>query len=229
MACSASSNAPVHDVGFVVAGGSGSKRGSSFDATFFSGGIGVLDIELLLGWTNGPVAIVAALALISALIMRMIARSRKRVMAPPSTASLAVVDLANVYQQYRTSDTLRKSAAAYAAPASKSSDPFADASARMTACLELLDGSAQRYPIASSSVRIGRHSDNDIILSGETVHRHHAMLVAIQPDVYELQDLGGVNGTRVNGARCAQMLLASGDIIELGDLRARFLVSAGSE
>ncbi|MDX1664783.1 MAG: protein kinase [Candidatus Promineifilaceae bacterium] len=57
-----------------------------------------------------------------------------------------------------------------------------------------------RVALVRPVVTLGRDSENDIVLPAEGVSRRHARLEAAG-DGWELIDLGGVNGTRVDGER----------------------------
>jgi len=63
--------------------------------------------------------------------------------------------------------------------------------------------------------RIGRLSDNNLILSQLAVSRSHAE-VLIQNDEYLLRDLGSKLGTYLNGVRVEQARLTDGDRVQLG-------------
>jgi ABC transport system ATP-binding/permease protein len=75
---------------------------------------------------------------------------------------------------------------------------------------------------------MGRAGENDVVVAGERVSRRHARIEQRDGEFWIL-DLGSRHGTAVNGARLGQepRLLASGDMIEIGDERLRFL--AGEE
>jgi len=88
--------------------------------------------------------------------------------------------------------------------------------------LQFLDASSTRVPIGTTSVRIGRHEDNDIRLQNKTVHRQHAVLHRTPHGGFTIQDLGGSNGVLVNNKRRQQAELTDGDLIELGEVRVRF-------
>jgi FHA domain len=93
------------------------------------------------------------------------------------------------------------------------------------AWLQFLDAGSSRVPIGSTNVRIGRHKDNDIILQNKTVHRQHAVLHMTPDKRFSINDLGGENGTMVNGQKCNQRDLSDGDMIELGEVRLRFFAN----
>ncbi|WP_417691166.1 FHA domain-containing protein [Roseibium sp.] len=79
------------------------------------------------------------------------------------------------------------------------------------------------FDIFEQNVTIGRHSENDFRLEDETVHRHHAVFHISPEKRPVITDLDTVNGVVVNGQRIEKIELSSGDIIELGDARFRFV------
>ena len=89
--------------------------------------------------------------------------------------------------------------------------------------LETLDGDAARHPLRSTDVRVGRHRDNDICLSNDSISRRHA---AVRYDAkarrFTITDLGAGNGVIVNKTRCTSRELNDGDTVELGEVRLRF-------
>lgn len=73
--------------------------------------------------------------------------------------------------------------------------------------------------------RIGRASDCDLILDRPAVSRHHAELLRIDADTYEVRDLGSTNGTQVNGVPVQRAMVGDGDEIRLGSFPLRLYVS----
>jgi len=73
-------------------------------------------------------------------------------------------------------------------------------------------------------VSIGRDAESDIFLDDVTVSRRHAS-ASFDGVVWHLQDAGSLNGTYVNGTRCAQQSLQSGDVVNIG--KFRFIVMTG--
>lgn len=90
------------------------------------------------------------------------------------------------------------------------------------AWLQFLDAEARRVPIGYPNIRIGRHWDNDIVLQNKTVHRKHAILLLHPDQRFSINDLGGENGTLVNGERIRERDLKDSDLIEFGEVRMRF-------
>lgn len=94
------------------------------------------------------------------------------------------------------------------------------------AMLDELEGDAKSHRLTGTMIRVGRHEENDIQLTSQTVHRHHAVLHVTPRQTYVLTDLSGPegNGVLVNGKRTEQTELTSGDLIELGDMKLRFRI-----
>lgn len=80
----------------------------------------------------------------------------------------------------------------------------------------------QSYSLDRKHLVIGRVDDNDIVIEHRSVSRNHAKLVA-SGDGQEIHDLQSANGVLVNGEEFAQTRLRSGDLIELGTVRFRFI------
>jgi SARP family transcriptional regulator, regulator of embCAB operon len=90
----------------------------------------------------------------------------------------------------------------------------------VAAALRGADG--QRYTLAGPATRIGRNSDNDIVLSDVKVSRHHAVITA-SGTAFVITDLGSVNGVRVRGTRIDPSAeLFDGDRIRIGDQEFTF-------
>lgn len=80
----------------------------------------------------------------------------------------------------------------------------------------------QTFTLTSQALSIGRHGDNDIVLSDELmVSRHHAIIVQEQGQLV-LYDRDSANGTWVNDQRVFRHQLAPGDRIQIGNSRFAF-------
>jgi Tol biopolymer transport system component len=76
--------------------------------------------------------------------------------------------------------------------------------------------SGNTYPLGSSTIIIGRHSDNQIVIDAPMISRQHARLTW-QGQTYLLEDLGSANGTWVNNVQVTgPVSLRPGDVIRLG-------------
>ncbi len=71
--------------------------------------------------------------------------------------------------------------------------------------------------VLGGHTRIGKSSDNDIVLSDDTVSRHHCELLRA-PDGVHVRDLESTNGTRVDGTRIREAVLGSGQVLKVGEV-----------
>jgi len=69
-------------------------------------------------------------------------------------------------------------------------------------------------PLRNDTVTLGRSSDNQVVLAGPTVSRHHARLVRQGGGVW-LEDLHSTQGTWVNGQRITRVQLQLGDLVQI--------------
>jgi ABC-type multidrug transport system ATPase subunit len=67
------------------------------------------------------------------------------------------------------------------------------------------------------STKIGRATDNDIVIPDVLASRHHATLVP-GPSGTEIRDERSINGTFVNGARVESKVLSDGDVVTIGNV-----------
>jgi FHA domain/Cysteine-rich secretory protein family len=90
--------------------------------------------------------------------------------------------------------------------------------------LVTLDAAAAReYPLRGRSIAVGGASDNDIVVAGKSVSRHHARIIR-KLGRYQLADLESTNGSFVNGRRVrALVTLRRGDEIRFGTVRFAYL------
>lgn len=88
-------------------------------------------------------------------------------------------------------------------------------------------GGAVLHELVLSQARttLGRHPANDLVLGDRAVSAEHAVFIR-EPaaGVVVVEDLDSTNGTRVNGMRVRTCVLRSGDLIEIGSARVRFLL-----
>jgi hypothetical protein len=83
--------------------------------------------------------------------------------------------------------------------------------------LERPDGS--RFTVADGT-RIGRASDNDLVVRDARVSRRHARIVA-DGGGFAIEDAGSSNGTFVDGRRSDRAPLVPGAIVTVGDTHLR--------
>jgi len=84
----------------------------------------------------------------------------------------------------------------------------------------------QEYACIRTEMKIGRTDDNDIVIDHRSLSRTHAKVVREENGEWRIIDMQSANGLTVNGETYAQASLNSGDTIELGHVKLRF-VSAG--
>jgi len=72
------------------------------------------------------------------------------------------------------------------------------------------------------SLVIGRTTENDAVLNHRSISRHHAKIVR-EGDRYTIVDLQSANGVRVNGEDYERIEMNSGDVVELGHVKLRFV------
>jgi pSer/pThr/pTyr-binding forkhead associated (FHA) protein len=68
-------------------------------------------------------------------------------------------------------------------------------------------------------IKIGRSSDNDIVINDQSVSREHALLFIDESGKVRIKDLSSSNGTFVNDAKINEETLKAGDTIRLGNYR----------
>jgi len=93
----------------------------------------------------------------------------------------------------------------------------------------LHDASGRSYPLHAAATRIGRLSDNDIILDSPNVSRHHAVIVDTGTS-YIINDLRSANGVHVRHQRIhSAATLHDGDHVRICDHEFTFQIPAGDE
>ncbi|MBZ5551093.1 MAG: SpoIIE family protein phosphatase [Acidobacteriia bacterium] len=83
-------------------------------------------------------------------------------------------------------------------------------------------------PISQSVLKIGRNSENHVILNDPSISRFHAE-IRPQNGSFYIVDVGSKNGTIVNGERVTERKLAHGDRIQLGSNPAQAVLFALEE
>ncbi len=99
---------------------------------------------------------------------------------------------------------------------------------RTTGRLEILNGDFEgmQYELSSGETLIGRNPTTDITLLDEGISREHTMVLYDDvDDEYVIEDLQSTNGTKVNGKRVRSATLASGDEVQIGNTRFRFVLA----
>ncbi len=78
------------------------------------------------------------------------------------------------------------------------------------------DGTETDCAFDGSGITIGRAADNDLVLPDGRASRHHGRISGRRGTLV-YADLGSTNGSRVNGVSVEELVLGSGDRIEVGD------------
>lgn len=94
--------------------------------------------------------------------------------------------------------------------------PTGDGSNLATSMLKILR-SGRSADMPPGSLKIGRATDNDIVIPDVLASRHHATLVS-SPAGAEIVDNRSINGTFVNGRRVEAALLGDGDVVTIGNV-----------
>jgi DNA repair exonuclease SbcCD ATPase subunit len=85
------------------------------------------------------------------------------------------------------------------------------------------DGNTDYVHVLGRRTRIGRGSDNELVLETKHVSRHHAVLLA-GPTHTSIEDMNSTNGVFVNGKRVARQVLKDGDRVIIGRTQFRYCV-----
>jgi pSer/pThr/pTyr-binding forkhead associated (FHA) protein len=78
-----------------------------------------------------------------------------------------------------------------------------------------------RFDLATDLVRIGRRSENEMVVSCGSASGKHAEMVRV-PGGFELYDLGSTNGIIKDGNRVRSLRLTDGEKLLLGDISFEF-------
>jgi SARP family transcriptional regulator, regulator of embCAB operon len=98
-----------------------------------------------------------------------------------------------------------------------------------TAIACLRDWSGRAHPLASAATRIGRLSDNDIVLEDTSVSRHHAVIIDTGTS-FVITDLRSANGVYVDDQRVrGSTSLLNGDRIRICDHEFTFEIHPRDE
>ena len=81
----------------------------------------------------------------------------------------------------------------------------------------------KEVPLTQERTTIGRRPYNDIVIDHLAVSGEHAVLLLAQDGGVEVEDMGSTNGTSVNGQAVRRQQLRSGDTVEVGKYKLRYL------
>jgi pSer/pThr/pTyr-binding forkhead associated (FHA) protein len=84
-------------------------------------------------------------------------------------------------------------------------------------------GEEKSFPLARDTYTLGRHRNNDIVITDPKVSSFHARIDRT-PDAFMLVDLKSRNGSFVNGKRIESAALKTGDEVRLGTARLLYKV-----
>jgi adenylate cyclase len=84
----------------------------------------------------------------------------------------------------------------------------------------VVNGEERATPLSGGRVRLGRGSDNDIVLSDVSVSRYHAEILR-EGDAWSVHDLKSTNGVEVNGVSVEKAPLRPGDLLVVGAFEIR--------
>jgi hypothetical protein len=89
---------------------------------------------------------------------------------------------------------------------------------RIAALIEIRSRNGQPWAFVfrGGVVRIGRGTDNEIVLPDDRVSRRHGQLTSRQGTLV-FTDLGSSNGSQVNGAPVREIALGVGDVVRVGN------------
>jgi pSer/pThr/pTyr-binding forkhead associated (FHA) protein len=85
---------------------------------------------------------------------------------------------------------------------------------------------AAEFPLDCDRMTIGRAEEANVSINHNSVSRLHCEVHALGDGRFEIVDKGSSNGVRVNGAELRRGIVEPGDVIELGDVKFKF-VGAG--
>jgi pSer/pThr/pTyr-binding forkhead associated (FHA) protein len=79
------------------------------------------------------------------------------------------------------------------------------------------------FPLDRERLTVGRAEDADISVNHNSVSRLHCEVHALGDGRFEIVDKGSSNGVRVNSAELRRGIIEPGDVIELGDVKFKFI------
>jgi transcriptional regulator with GAF, ATPase, and Fis domain len=83
-----------------------------------------------------------------------------------------------------------------------------------------------RREVEALELTIGTHASNQVVLSDDTVSRHHLQVTA-HPEGYEVADLGSSNGTFIGELRLGKAKVAGPVVLQLGQTTLRIAPGVG--
>jgi adenylate cyclase len=84
----------------------------------------------------------------------------------------------------------------------------------------IVNGEERSFVMTGGRLRLGRGSDNDVVLSDVSVSRYHAEILR-EPNGWSIHDLKSTNGIEVNRVPVERAPLAGGDLLTIGSFEMR--------
>ena len=84
------------------------------------------------------------------------------------------------------------------------------------------DDPGKRHPVLSTTCRIGRGQDNELVIDDNSISRKHAEIHRYSNGNFIIFDVDSTNGIYVNNEKVSKKKLEEGDMLELGDIHFRF-------
>ncbi len=94
--------------------------------------------------------------------------------------------------------------------------------------LKFKDAVIKEMKIEKDIYKIGRKTENDIVIDNMAVSGFHAQLIKSNDTVY-VEDLNSTNGTFVNGKKISKHILNHGDVILIGSHTIEFMADIKKE
>jgi transcriptional regulator with GAF, ATPase, and Fis domain len=79
--------------------------------------------------------------------------------------------------------------------------------------------------VVGGRLTIGKAADNDLVLTDDTVSRHHCEIVRA-PDGLHVRDLDSTNGTKIDGTRIREAMVQPGSVLKVGEVEISFRPTA---
>lgn len=84
-------------------------------------------------------------------------------------------------------------------------------------------GNRRRFELGKKKIiKVGKKSDNDIVINDKTVSRNHMEIHLTEDNSYLLRDLNSTNGTMINQIKVKEAFLSPGDLVEIGTTKIEF-------
>ena len=87
----------------------------------------------------------------------------------------------------------------------------------------LRDKSGREIKLDGNEISIGRGDNNSVRLNGIGVSRSHAR-ITYENNIWQVEDLGSTNGTRVNNSNITRAALVDGDTVAFGRVCYKFIM-----